>query len=137
MKIYCKSCKKPTSHRQKLGGTVCNSCDIINHPVYLERLGDGRSNIANTVTWIEWTEDGRGKATHDEPQIGYSLCLDLYSVKPEIKGLEDHPPVSGFTWMTTPLTQIIEDKKTKEYQRVHFKTNNSEYILYVTIKNNI
>jgi hypothetical protein len=130
MKVYCKSCKKPTEHRQKLGGTVCNSCDVINYPVYLERINDGRSNIGNTAIWIEWTDDGRGKASHPDPRIGYSLCLDPYVIKPDFPGLEDHITTPGYGWLTTSVTEIIEDKKIKSVRQIHFKTKNSEYILH-------
>jgi hypothetical protein len=129
MKVYCKSCEKPTQHRQKLGGIVCNKCDIINYPIFLLRLGDGRSNIGKKLIWVEWTEDGRGKSVHTDPQIGFSLCLDPYTIKSDIEGL---PSASGFGWMTTEVTEILEDKKSKEYRKVHFKTKNSEYVLHQT-----
>jgi hypothetical protein len=134
MKIYCKHCKKIKDHRQKLGGTVCNTCDITNHLVHLERINDSRSNIGNTIAWIEWSKEGRGRTRHPEPEIGYSLCIDPYVIKPDLPGLEDHPPIAGFSWLTTPLTQIIEDKKIKDVRRIHFKTENSEYILHLTNK---
>jgi hypothetical protein len=132
MKVYCYSCNKPTSHRQKMHDIVCNKCDRCNYPIFLQRVGDGRSNVGKKLIWIEWTEDGRGKAKHSEPQIGFSLCLDPYTIQPDIKGLEDHPPVSGFSWMTTNITEIIEDKILKDYRKIHFMTNNSEYVLHVT-----
>jgi hypothetical protein len=129
MKVYCHTCAKPTQHRKKLLDIVCNKCDVCNGPIFLQRIGDGRSNIGNKLVWIEWTEDGRGKAIHTEPQVGYSLCLDPYTINPEIEGL---PSASGFSWMTTEVTEIIEDKKSKEYRKIHFKTKNSEYVLHLT-----
>jgi hypothetical protein len=129
MKIYCHRCNKPTNHRQKLGGIVCNTCDITNYLVFLQRIGDNRSNIGSKVLWVEWTEEGRGKAVHNDPQIGFSLCLDPYSIK------SDHPELSnmgGYGWLTTGITEIIEDTISKEYRKVHFKTKNSEYVLHVT-----
>ena len=129
MKVYCHACAKPTQHRKKLLDIVCNKCDVCNRPIFLQRIGDGRSNIGNKLVWIEWTEDGRGKAVHTEPQVGFSLCLDPYTINPDIEGL---PSASGFSWMTTGVTEIIEDKKSKEYRKIHFKTKNSEYILHST-----
>jgi hypothetical protein len=131
MKIYCRDCKKPTQHRQKLGGTVCNKCDKINHLVYLERINDRRCNIGSTVFWIEFDDAGRGKAAHNDPQIGFSLCIDPYFIKNEISGIQ---PVTGFTWMTTLVTEIIEDIAKKEYRKILFRTQNSEYELHITKK---
>lgn len=129
MKVYCKECKKPTPHRQKIDGLVCNKCDRCNYPIFLQRIGDGRSNVGNKLIWIEWTSDGHGKTIHQEPQVGFSLCLDPYTIKSIDPSL---PNVSGFGWMTTDITQILKDKKSKEYRNIHFKTKNSEYILHVT-----
>jgi hypothetical protein len=81
------------------------------------------------LIWVEWSEDGRGKGVHKEPQVGFSLCLDPYTIKSEIDGL---PSASGFGWMTTEVTEIVEDKKSKEYRKIQFKTKNSEYVLHVT-----
>jgi hypothetical protein len=129
MKVYCHSCNKPTDHRQKLRDLVCNKCDVCNSPIFLQRIGDNRSNIGKVLAWVEWTEDGRGKAVHQDPQIGFSLCLDPYTISPTIDGL---PSSSGFTWMTTEVTEIIEDKTLKEYRKIHFRTKNSEYVLHKT-----
>ena len=128
MKVYCKSCEKPTQHRQKMWDIVCNKCDICNYPIFLQRIGDGRSNIGKKLIWVEWTDDGRGKAIHAEPQIGSSLCLDPYTINSE----DGSPAASGFGWMTTEIKEILEDKKSKEYRKIHFKTKNSEYVLHVT-----
>lgn len=132
MKVYCTSCKKAIDHRQKLGGLVCNTCDKINDRVYLERIEDGRSNSGTILSWIEFDEAGRGKAIHEDPQIGYSACLDLRATKADLTGLEDMPPIISFSWMTTQATEILEDKKSKECRTIKFKTKNSEYIVYVT-----
>lgn len=131
MKVYCKSCEKPTEHRKKLKDLVCNKCDVCNPPVFLKRIGDGRSNVGSKVLWIEWTEEGRGKGIHQDPQVGFSLCLDPYTINSELGGV---PSASGFAWMTTGVTEILEDKKTKSYRKVRFKTKNSEYVLYLTIE---
>ena len=127
MKIYCTSCEKVTEHRQKLHDTVCNKCDICNYPVFLKRIGDVRSNVGNKIVWIEWTEEGFGKAIHQDPQVGFSLCLDPHT----IKAMEES--VSSYRWMTTGIVEILEDKKTKGHRKVHFKTKNSEYVLHSTI----
>lgn len=132
MKVYCNSCNKPTTHRQKLEDIVCNKCDRCNLPVFLQRVGDGCIKVGTRLVWIEWTDDGLGKATHNDPQLGFSLCLDPYIIKSEFDGL---PPTSGYHWMTSVLTEIIEDTSSKDYRMIKFKTKNSEYILHVTTLN--
>jgi hypothetical protein len=49
---------------------------------------------------------------HEKPQIGYSLMMSPFN--------------DSFTWMTTSVTEIIEE--TNNF--VHFKTENNEYKLY-------
>ena len=133
MKIYCNSCEKATQHRKKLYDNVCNKCDTCNYPVFLKRIGDGRSNIGKKAIWIEWDKSGRGKGAHQDPQLGFSLCLDLRVIKPaEELGLTDFPVGTTWGWMTTEVTEILEDKQSKEYRVVKFKTKNSEYVLHVT-----
>ncbi len=121
MKIYCKSCNKPTPHRQKgvrSPVNVCNKCDSTNMPVTLIREGDGLVNHGNTVKFIEWSE-GRGKALHDEPVVGASCVLDLSG-----------PLYWG--WMTTEISEILEDVTKSKNRCIKFRTKNSEYTLYLT-----
>jgi len=129
MKVYCNSCNKPTTHRQKLEDIVCNKCDRCNLPVFLQRVGDGSINVGTRLIWIEWTDDGLGKAKHSDPQLGFSLCLDPYIIKSEFDGL---PSAPGYGWLTSVLTEIMEDTSSKDYRMIKFKTKNSEYILHVT-----
>jgi hypothetical protein len=133
MKVYCNRCEKATPHRKKLYDIVCNKCDTCNYPVFLKRIGDGRSNVGHKVIWIEWDNGGRGKGVHQDPQIGFSLCIDLKVAKPaEELGLTDFPVATTWGWMTTEVTEILEDKQSKEYRLVKFKTKNSEYVLHST-----
>jgi hypothetical protein len=124
MKIFCTSCNKITDHRSKLGGSVCNVCDKINYPVYLVRTHDNRSNGGSIVKWIEWDSLGKGKKIHDEPQLGFSLCID-----PKVYNFGEMSTPS-FQWMTTEVTEIIEHTRHKDHQIIKFKTKNSEYTLY-------
>ena len=76
----------------------------------LERLGDGLLFYSEEISWVEW-EDERFKSFTDTPELGKSLILGP---------LNDY-----FTWLTTPLTEIIEESE----EKIHFKTKNSEYKL--------
>jgi hypothetical protein len=71
------------------------------------------TKIGVTVFWIEFDSMDKFKDKHKTPQVGYSLIMDPYSA-------------IEFTWYTTPITEILEDTT----ERTHFKTQNSEYILY-------
>ena len=116
-KLYCTGCKKLTKHTPKLsaimgGSMVCTKCSKMNGFCTLVKVGDEFfEKHSKAITWIEF-ENGRGKAMHDKPQIGYSLMMSPFN--------------DMFTWMTTIITEIIEESD----NYVHFKTENSEYKLY-------
>ena len=103
-KLYCTDCKKLTKHTPKLsalmdGYMVCGECSKMN-------------GFSRDVRWVEFDEIGSGKGLHEKPMVGYSLMMSPFGL--------------SFTWMTTIVTEIIE-----EYDNyVHFKTENSEYKLY-------
>ncbi len=118
-KQYCVDCKDFKEHIPKLsaimsGHLVCDNCHVMNGFCTLIKPNDSnfRKGSSN-VLWIEWDENQRGKATHQEPKVGYSLLMSPFN--------------DFFTWQTTPITELIEYNDSF----VHFKTENSEYKLYV------
>ena len=70
------------------------------------------AKFASQVAWIEWGDDDKFKAQHDEPAIGRALIMDPQYMQ-------------SFTWLTTTITEIIE--QTDSY--IIFKTQNSHYKL--------
>jgi hypothetical protein len=66
----------------------------------------------NVVYWVEWDEFGRGKDKHEQIGIGYSLIID--------------PMMGNYSWLTTHVTEILEDQGTY----IKFRTKNSVYELY-------
>lgn len=78
----------------------------------LVRERDGLENQSKEVMWVEWNEEGRFQARHDEPAIGRSLVMSPFSV--------------FFTWQCTALTEIVEQKE----GYLKFKTLNSVYELF-------
>ncbi len=78
----------------------------------LVRERDGLSNVGHKAGWIEWNEDGTFKELHDEPAVGRSLILD--------------PQRMSYTWMTTTVTEILEQKE----NYIKFATTNSLYELW-------
>ena len=116
-KLYCTDCKKVTKHRPKLsalmgGSMVCGKCSKMNGFCTLIKVGDEHfEKHSRDIRWVEF-EDGVGKGLHEKPMIGYSLMMSPFGL--------------SFTWMTTSLTEIIEESE----NYIHFKTENSEYKLY-------
>jgi hypothetical protein len=78
----------------------------------LVRERDGLTKQSEKVMWIEWNEEGRFKERHDEIGLNRSLIMSPFS--------------EFFTWQTTSVTEIIEQRE--DY--IKFKTKNSNYELF-------
>ena len=78
----------------------------------LVRERDGLTNQSAEVMWLEWNEEGKFKAKHDKPAIGRSLIMSPFN--------------QFFTWQTTDITEIVEERE--DY--VKFHTKNSTYELW-------
>ena len=87
-----------------------NLDEIFRYKLIRER--DGLLNVGHQAGWIEWAEDGRFKELHEEPAVGRSLILD--------------PQRRSYTWMTTTVTEILEQKE----NYIKFATTNSIYTLW-------
>lgn len=118
MKRFCKDCQGQTSHRQKglrPPVDVCNECDSTNSTYTLIK-SNGETHRADQAKFVEWAGEelgSRGKKLHEFPKIGFSVLLD---------------PQWGpsFTWLTTPIVEIVELKE--DYFK--FTTKNSSYELF-------
>lgn len=117
-KSFCTNCKDLTNHIPKLsavldGCLVCDECRKMNGFCILTKVGfDTFQKHSRDVRWIEF-ENNQGKELHKKIQIGYSLIMSPFD--------------NSFTWMTTEVIDIVEENE----NLIHFKTKNSEYILYV------
>ena len=78
----------------------------------LVRERDGLVNQSKEIIWLEFNEDGTFKEKHDEPAIGRSLLMSPFN--------------AYFTWQTTSVTEIYEQKE----NYLKFKTGNSVYELW-------
>ena len=78
----------------------------------LVRERDGLENQSKEVMWVEWNEEGRFQARHDEPAVGRSLIMSPFN--------------QFFTWQTTSLTEVLEVQE----NYLKFRTNNSVYELW-------
>lgn len=125
MKLHCRICDSITKHYKRgLSNTIniCSICGATNMPVTLIK-SNGETHYGTQVKFIEWSGEelgSRAKQLHDEPQVGYSCIIDpQYSYQ--------------YTWLTTPITAILNIGIGKECTTYQFKTENSEYTLH-TVK---
>ena len=123
LKIYCRDCDSITKHRQKgLRETlsICNICDATNSPIAIVK-SNGETKRGTLVKFVEFEGDeigSRAKQLHEEPQIGYSVVID--------------PQYASYTWLTTPIKEIESDVEMGSFRCITFKTQNSDYKLYIT-----
>jgi len=90
----------------------------------LIREKDGEGFNGSVVQAIAWNEDGTFKEiVTDHPVVGCSLKVG--SVTAGTYSTKDW-------WMTTPVTEILEERKNEEgkYEYVKFTTENSIYEIF-------
>jgi hypothetical protein len=78
----------------------------------LVREHDGLIKQSKEVMWIEFNDEGHFKSKHDEPAVERSLMMSPFTF--------------SFTWQTTPITEILEERE--DY--IKFNTRNSVYELF-------
>jgi len=85
----------------------------------IRRIKDGKGDEGSRVEAITWNEDGTIKAIIDnKPVVGCSLLVG--SVTARSYSDKDY-------WLTTEVTEILEEKETSGKLYVKFKTGNSIY----------
>ena len=83
----------------------------------LVRERDGLIKHSEKVLWIEWDKNGVViSKTYAEPAVGRSLLMSPFN--------------QYFTWLTTPVTEIVEQGD----NHLIFQTENSKYELTWTNK---
>ena len=83
------------------------------------KLVRGRDQLTKTsrdVKWLEFGADGRYRADFKDIAVGRSLIMSPFG--------------PSFTWQTTPVTEIVEQRE--DY--IKFNTENSSYELFVLSK---
>ena len=78
----------------------------------LVRERDGLVNQSKEIMWLEFNEEGIFKDRHNEPVVGRSLLMSPFNYY--------------FTWQTTSITEIVEQRE----NYLKFKTKNSTYELF-------
>jgi len=78
----------------------------------LIRERDGLTKLSEKVMWIEFDDSGRFKEKYNVVGLGRSLMMSPFN--------------QFFTWQTTSVTEIVEQRD--DY--IKFKTQNSNYELF-------
>ena len=82
------------------------------HKYKLVRERDGLTKTSLDVMWLEFNEQGFYTSHYDKIAVSRSLIMSPFN--------------SHFTWQTTPVTEIVEQRE--DY--IKFKTENSDYELF-------
>lgn len=86
---------------------------------HLRRTRDGEGESGGRSEAIEWNKDGTFNRIIDYvPRLGCSMRVGSVSAR----SYSDRD-----WWMTTPITEIIEEINSDDVHYVKFKTGNSEY----------
>jgi hypothetical protein len=85
----------------------------LEHKYKLVRGRDGLTKTSLGVKWLEFDENGRYKADFQEIAVGRSLIMSPFNIY--------------FTWQTTLVTEIVEQRE--DY--IKFRTENSNYELFI------
>lgn len=81
----------------------------------LERT-DGLIKQSSRIRWMGYGENDNFKEWYNLPAVGRSLLMSPFSLR--------------FTWLTTLVTEILEESR----DLIRFKTENSEYLLIRILK---
>lgn len=78
----------------------------------LVRQHDGLIKTSESIKWIDFNDDGNYKSSHEDIAVDRSLLMSPFN--------------EFFTWQTTNVKEILEEKE----GYIKFKTKNSTYELY-------
>ena len=79
----------------------------------LVREHDQLVKTSSEIKWVEFNEDGKFKEDFPDIKVDRSLVMSPFNM--------------FFTWQTTLVTEIIEEKETY----IKFRTKNSVYELFI------
>ena len=85
----------------------------------LKRISDGKGDMGDCSQAISWNEDGTKKDIEgNKPIVGCSMLVG--SINARSYSNQDY-------WLTTEVTEILEEKEVGDGIYVKFKTGNSIY----------
>lgn len=113
--MYCALCRKigqDFNERRCDCGIPLSNCTLI-------KTGDDSFiKLSSKVCFIKYDENGRGKELLNKPELGTALLMSPFN--------------ETFTWLTTTIEEIIEEKYINGVNYLKFRTMNSLYELYYT-----
>ena len=86
--------------------------EVVSPNYKLVRGRDDLTKTSRAVKWLEFDENGKYKADHEDIAVGRSLLMSPFG--------------PSFTWQTTLVTEIVEQRE--DY--IKFNTENSSYELF-------
>lgn len=86
------------------------------HKYKLIREIDQLTKTSLDIKWLEFNENGKYKEDFKDIKVDRGLLMSPFG--------------PTFTWMTTPVTEIVEQRD--DY--IKFKTKNSTYELFILLK---
>lgn len=113
--MYCALCRKigqDFNERRCDCGIPLSNCTLI------KTEDDSFLKLSSKVCFIKYDENGRGKELLNKPEFGTSLLMSPFN--------------EAFTWLTTAIEEIIEEKYINGVNYLKFRTMNSLYELYYT-----
>ena len=110
-KVLLSQAEDGTLHLDKLFQQIYGKEE--DHKYKLVRERDGLTKQSKEIKWLEFDKDGKYKADFPEVAVGRSLIMSPFN--------------DFFTWQTTPVTEIVEQRE--DY--IKFKTENSNYELFI------
>lgn len=110
-KVLLSQAEDGTLHLDKLFQQIYGKEE--DHKYKLVRERDGLTKQSKDIKWLEFDKDGKYKADFPEVAVGRSLIMSPFN--------------DFFTWQTTPVTEIVEQRE--DY--IKFKTENSNYELFI------
>jgi hypothetical protein len=112
-KVLLSQAEDGTLHLDQMFAEVFGT-EYINYKLVRQR--DGLTKQSEDVIWLEFDDNGKFKSKHKEVAVGRSLMMSPFN--------------QFFTWQTTVVTEIVEQKD--DY--IKFNTENSCYELFVLSK---
>lgn len=108
---YCNTCKKLVNVQSK-----CSCGNYVFNCTLIKPDDDNFIKRSEKVLFLQYNDVGKIVSTLSTPIINYGLIMSPFSY--------------NFTWHTTPIVEIIEEKIISDTNYLKFRTENSLYELY-------
>lgn len=111
--MYCTLCEKIG---QDFNEQRCDCGIPLSNCTLIKTEDDSFLKLSSKVGFIKYDENDRGKELLNKPELGTALLMSPFN--------------EAFTWLTTTIEEIIEEKYINGVNYLKFRTMNSLYELY-------